>query len=158
MANTQKLEELKQLKAAQKKLLEETETAKTYRINGKEYSQNFLTIDKIIRLGKMLRGIDFTQIGDYMQALELLQDSGKMQEFFEIILEGPKTDFTKAPAHILMRAVVDFFSLNQLFELMGELASATAIQQAAEGLLIGKTPSPHSQTETSPNTGQSAEK
>lgn len=132
---TKKLEELKKVKTAQKKLADETAAPKTYRINGQDYSQDFMTIDRVIRLGKMLEGIDVTQISGFWEALDMLHKAGKIQEFFEIILVGPKTDFTKAPAFVLMRAIKDFFSMNQLFEIMGEFASAMAIQQAAEGLI-----------------------
>lgn len=141
------LERLKKVRGAQKKLAEETETAKKYRINENDYRQDFLTIDQLIRLGQMMRGIDVTKIEGFWETLDLLHKSGKIQEFFSIILQGPETDFTKAPAFVLLRVLKDFFSMNQLFGLMEELASAMAIQQAAEGL-IGMKPSPPSQTGT----------
>lgn len=153
----QQREELISLKKAQKEIGQRTETPKTYQINGQEYSQDFLTIDKIIRLAKALSGFDFTKVTNYIDAITMLQKAGKIQAFFEVVLDGPKTDFTKAPAFILMRVVMDFFSLNQLFELMGEFASGMGLLQTAEGLLIGMKQLPPSQTGISPNTGQSEE-
>jgi hypothetical protein len=99
-----------------------------YQINGRIYTQDFLTISQTIEVSKTLQGIKFEKL-DIPTILSDLTQSGKLEQLFNIILK-PKNPDNDGPLHIdeikpstALQVIKDFFSLNDVLEIISTIVS-----------------------------------
>ena len=94
-----------------------------YQIDGKEYQQTFLTIEQTIQLAKQVKGIKFGDFSDIIGVLDKLIKSGKLKNLLEIVLSGPKPiDINKIKSALLLKIIGDFFSFNEIFDLISTIS------------------------------------
>ena len=91
-----------------------------YIINGKKYTQDFLSISEILQVSELIGEI-ITNINtvEPFKIVRKLEKSGKLLKFLHIILKGkePLKD-TKIKPALLLKAVLDFFVLNEVGEII----------------------------------------
>ena len=142
---------------------------KFYTINGKKYSQNFLTIQKTIRLARLFdQKVDLQNLNP-LGILEKLQQTGKIEQFFNIILTGEKKlKENELPIKTAVEILKDFFVLNSVSEIIGtvlELMSEVTEDENLAGLMTSiqtkstgtnSSPLPRTETPDSTNTSETA--
>ena len=144
------------------------ETAE-YQIDGKIYSQTFLTIQQTIQISKIIKGLKFDGF-DIPDILETLVESGKLQAALDVVLNGDKPiDINKIKPALLVRIIGDFFSCNEILDIISSVSDLLAIvndsgvlpnlTEQMKGLSpTGTNSSPRPVTETSANTTTSRKK
>ena len=94
-----------------------------YQINGQTYSQTYLTIEQTIQLSKQIKGIKFGDLSDILGVLDQLVKTGKLKSLLEIVLDGPKPiDINKIKFALLLKIIGDFFSFNEIFDLISTVS------------------------------------
>jgi len=138
-----------------------------YQVDGKTYTQTFLTIQQTIQLTKIIKGLQFEGF-DIPDILETLVESGKLQALLEIVLNGEQPiDLNKIKPALLVRMVGDFFSCNEVLDIISSVSELMGIVNASGVLpnltsqmssLTGTNSSPPPAMETSHNIGISGKK
>ena len=111
-----------------------------YQIDGKTYTQTFLTIEQTIQFSKKIKGIKFGDLNDILGVLDQLIKSGKLKALLEIVLDGPKPiDINKIKPALLLKIIGDFFFFNELLDvittvsdLMGMVNDSGVLPQLTE--------------------------
>lgn len=148
-----------------------SETAE-YQIDGKTYTQSFLTIEQAIKFFKCIKGIKIKDMSDIPGVLETLIKSGKLKALLEIVLQGDKPiDINKIKPAMLIKIVGDFFFYNDLLDLISTASDIMEIFNSSAEVQIlmnqsqpksksqtGTDSSPSPPMETSDNTGTSEPK
>jgi len=98
-----------------------------YQINGKDYTQTFLTIEQTIQFTKLIKGLSL-DVKNIPVMIETLVKSGKLQGMLEIVLDGPKPINVKAikPA-LLLKIIGDFFSFNELLDIISTISDLMGV-------------------------------
>jgi hypothetical protein len=140
-----------------------------YQIDGRVYTQTFLSIQQTIQVTKIIKGMKFENF-DIPEILETLVNSGKLQALLEIVLNGEKPIYIdKIKPALLVRMIGDFFSFNELLDIISSVSDMLAIvndsgvlpslTEQMKGLSqTGTNSSPPPPMETSPNIGISGKK
>ena len=98
-----------------------------YQIDGRVYTQTFLTIQQSIQVTKIIKGLKFGSF-DVAEILETLVDSGKLQGLLEIVLSGEKPiPLDKIKPALLVRVIGDFFSFNEILDIISSVSDMLAI-------------------------------
>jgi hypothetical protein len=99
-----------------------------YTIADKQYSQTYLTIEQTIQLSKQIKGIKFGDLSDILGILDQLVKTGKLKSLLEIVLDGPKpVDVNKIKPALLLKIIGDFFSFNEIFDLISTISDLMAL-------------------------------
>jgi len=109
-----------------------------YVINGKKYTQDFLSISEIIEIAEI--SSNATAIAGEISPLRIIQElenSGKLLDFLNVILKGKEPlKNTRIKPAILLKVVLDFFVLNEVGEIVGLIASQLPeITEILEGVI-----------------------
>jgi len=95
-----------------------------YQIDGKTYTQTFLTIEQTIQFSKKIKGIKFGDLNDIIPVLDQLIKSGKLKSILEIVLNGPKPiDVNKIKPALLLKIIGDFFFFNELLDVITTISN-----------------------------------
>jgi len=95
-----------------------------YQIDGKTYTQTFLTIEQTIQFSKKIKGIKFGDLNDIIPVLDQLIKSGKLKSILEIVLDGPKPiDVNKIKPALLLKIIGDFFFFNELLDVITTISN-----------------------------------
>jgi hypothetical protein len=98
-----------------------------YQIDGRVYTQTFLTIQQSIQVAKIIKGLKFESF-DIAEILETLVDSGKLQGLLEIVLSGEKPiPLDKIKPALLVRVIGDFFSFNEILDIISSVSDMLGI-------------------------------
>jgi len=142
-----------------------------YQIDGRVYTQTFLTIQQTIQVTKIIKGMNFKNF-DIPEILETLVNSGKLAALLEIVLSGEKPIYLdKIKPALLVRMIGDFFSFNEILDIISSVSDLLAIvndsgvlpnltdqMKALSPNPTGTSSSPQPRTATSANTGTSGKK
>jgi hypothetical protein len=134
-----------------------------YQIDGKTYTQTFLTIQQTVQISKIIKGLKFDNF-DIPAILNTLVESGKLQALLEIVLNGKKPiDLSKIKPALLVRMIGDFFSFNEILDIISSVSDFMGIINDSQVLTnlvkpTGMSSLPLPPTATSANTGSSKNK
>jgi hypothetical protein len=134
-----------------------------YQIDGKTYTQTFLTIQQTVQISKIIKGLKFDNF-DIPAILNTLVESGKLQALLEIVLNGKKPiDLSKIKPALLVRMIGDFFSFNEILDIISSVSDFMGIINDSQVLTnlvkpTGMSSLPLPPTATSASTGSSKNK
>lgn len=96
-----------------------------YVIDDVEYVQTYLTISETIKLTKMFSDLNFSEIElSVIPVLEILEESGKIEQFFRLVLRGEKpVEIDKIKPVIAVEIVQDFLSFNEISKIFSMFVS-----------------------------------
>ncbi len=95
--------------------------AKSYLINKKTYSQGLLTAKQAFDLIELIEDLDF-ESSNIISIAKKLYKSGKIVSILNVILKGEKplkaNVLETLPLTVIVKVVQDFFSFNNIWELI----------------------------------------
>jgi hypothetical protein len=98
-----------------------------YQIDGRVYTQTFLTIQQTIQITKIIKGLKFDGF-DIANILEILVESGKLQAALDVVLQGEKPiPLDKIKPALLVRVIGDFFSFNEILDIISSVSDMLGI-------------------------------
>jgi len=98
-----------------------------YQIDGRVYTQTFLTIQQTIQITKIIKGLKFDGF-DIANILEILVESGKLQAALDVVLQGEKPiPLDKIKPALLVRVIGDFFSFNEILDIISSVSDLLSI-------------------------------
>ncbi len=94
-----------------------------YEIFGRTYTQSFLTISETIEVAELLQDIKFKSYQP-IEILKTLQESGKLEKLFNIILKGDiELMLDQIKPAIAIKVISDFFVLNDILTIISDITS-----------------------------------
>ena len=96
-----------------------------YTIDDVEYVQTYLTISETIKLTKMFSDLNFSEVElSVIPVLEVLQESGKIEQFFRLVLRGENpVNLDKIKPVVAVEIVQDFLSFNEVSKIFSMFVS-----------------------------------
>ena len=111
-----------------------------YTFNGVKYTQTYLTIDEFEKIGEVFEDFALKNASNAVSIFIHLKQSGKLNEFFNVILKGESpVDVGKMNLRNVVEVISDFLSCNGVPEIISQVVSMMAMVGKPMGIDLLKT-------------------